>query len=256
MKTAKRVDGLNAPFVTTHWSMVAACAQQGRQVGTEATEAALAELCQDYWPPLYSFIRRRGYDPEEARDLTQGFFAELLESRAYASTDPAKGKFRSFLLALLKHYLSGEYTYENRQKRSGGKSFVFLDDQVASVEAKHVRELRVQPPLDEERLFERNWASALVRRAMEQLDGEYATRKQAHVFAALKPLITGGVRLPTQDAIATDLKMPIETLRSHLSRMRLRYREALRAEVARTVVDPREVEEELSYLYRVLAAGA
>src|SRR5213595_610660 len=121
-----------AAFGTTHWSVVGAC-RDDREMATGASHAALTRLCRDYWPPLYSFVRRRGYSPADAQDLVQGFFAFLLESKAYAQTDRRKGKFRSFLLASLKHYLSDVWDRERALKRGGQHEFVLLDEEMDAV---------------------------------------------------------------------------------------------------------------------------
>lgn len=242
--------------MTTHWSVVSDVSSP--DVAPDRAHQALTRLCRDYWPPLYRFIRWRGYSPADAQDLTQGFFAYLVEKRVYLGRDRINGRFRSFLLMLCKRYLRGARAYENRQKRGGGQrplcievaEFSALDE--SSAEAS----LATRAPLDEERLFERNWAAQLVGRAMQALRAEYSTAQKAPVFAELRPFLTGGINLPTQAEAAARLGVSEETLRSHLFRLRARYRALLRAEVGRTVREEKEIDHELRYLCRVLIASA
>jgi len=237
--------------MTTHWSVVDGFSLENTT--PDRAEAALALLCRDYWPPLYRFVRLRGYSRDDARDLTQGFFAYLLEKKVYSTPDRSKGRFRTFLLHILKRYLSAEHTYHSRQKRGGNDTMVSLDSfQFHSEEAGGP--FSTPAPLDEERCFEWNWAAALVGRAIERLSAEYRSGAKARVFAELRPFLTGGVGLPTQIETANRLGISEETFRSHLCRMRVRYRALLRAEVLRTVSKERDIDEELRHLCRVLIA--
>ena len=241
--------------MTTHWSVVSDFALQ--QTAPDRAEAALTRLCRDYWPPLYRFIRCRGYSEADAQDLTQGFFAYLIEKQVYTAPDRSKGRFRTFLLALLKGYLRTTRGYQNRVKRGGQQRTIFLDcDHLNQLDQTAQDALLIGAPLDEERLFEWNWATALVSRAMEALSEEYAGDRKARVFAELRPFLTGGVGLPTHEEAAAHLGISIDTLRSHLFRLRARYRELLRAEVLRTVSAKKEIDDELRYLCRVLIASA
>ncbi len=241
--------------MTTHWSVVSDFALV--ETEPDRAEAALTRLCNDYWPPLYRFVRQRGYSRDDARDLTQGFFAYLLEKKAYSTTDRNKGRFRTFLLVLLKRYLGASHEYQHRQKRGGDQRAIFLDDsRFDAVERFEEGALQTDAPLDEARAFEWNWATALVGRAMEALETEFSTSAKARLLDELRPFLTGGVGLPTPEEAAARLEVPIETLRSHLSRLRARYRALLRAEVLRTVPREQDIDEELRYLCRVLLAGA
>lgn len=241
--------------MTTHWSVVddfSLC-----ESAPDRAEAALTRLCRDYWPPLYRFVRRRGYDRADAQDLTQGFFAYLIENQAYTAPDRSKGRFRTFLLVLLKRYLGATNAHQTRQKRGGGQAMVCLDGgELNALECIFDNALSIRAPLDEERLFEWNWATALVSRAMEALSAEYGSARKARIFAELRPFLTGGVGLPTHEAAAARLGVSVETLRSHLFRLRARYRALLRAEVLRTVPQEKDIDDELRYLCRVLVAGA
>ncbi len=237
------------PFATTHWSVIAACA--GEDDSAESAHAALTQLCRDCWPPLYSFVRRRGYQPQDAQDLVQGFFGQFLGNKAYAQIDCRKGKFRSFLLASLKHYMADVWDRERALKRGGGHEFVILDEEIDQAETQWVHDSS-GVMMDEERQYEQRWAAALVGRALQRLSADYQTESKRQLFTALKPFLCGGSGLPTQEKIAVDLHMPIETLRSHLSRMRARYRELLRDEVTRTVSEGDDVDAELRHLCETL----
>jgi RNA polymerase sigma factor (sigma-70 family) len=242
-------------FMTTQWTVVADLSREKRRLAPERAQQALAQLCQDYWPPLYRFVRQRGYSRADAQDLTQGFFAYLLEKEAYANSDRSKGRFRTFLLTLLKRYLGAVQAHQGRQKRGGHQAMMYLD--TSRLDAFEEDEaLLTDAPMDEERAFEWNWAAALVGRAMVALQEEYSCGQKARVLEALLPFLTGGVGLPTYEAAAARLGVPSETLRSHLFRLRARYRALLQAEVARTVPTDRDVESELRYLCRVLIVSA
>ena len=244
-------------FLTTHWTSVLDLSADKKTVPPERTEELLARLCEDYWPPLYRFVRCRGYSRADAQDLTQGFFVYLLEKEAYKSSRPEKGQFRTFLLHLLKCYLSAADAYRCRQKRGGGCLMIVIDDnRLDAVERSGYDALLVDAPMDEQRAFDCDWAAALVERAMSALEAEYSSGQKARVFKALRPFLRGGVGLPTQEEAATQLGVPVETLRSHLFRLRARYRTLLRTEVARTVPTDEEVESELRYLCRILIASA
>jgi RNA polymerase sigma-70 factor (ECF subfamily) len=221
-----------------------------------AADEALAELCRDYWPPIYAFIRRRGFNSHDAQDLTQAFFAYLIESKAYARADREQGKFRTFLLVVLKRFLADAYEREHRLKRGGDRQFVFLDKDVAAAEALYESGAMTVKPGSEERLFDWDWAEALVARAMKALRSEYAVGAKTQIFSELQMFLTGGQGLPSQEEVATRLNVPIETLRSHLSRLRARYREILRNEIERTVSSEDEVDAELRYLCEMLISRA
>ena len=245
------LQGGGAAFATTQWSVVDACTEEG-----EAGDAALARLCRDYWPPLYTFARRRGYSPADAQDLVQGFFAHLLQSKAYARTDAKKGKFRSFLLASLKNYISDVWDKARAFKRGGNYQFVLLDEEIDAVEILYACESQsAQLTLDEEQQYEQSWAAALVARALARIEAEFASGTKVNLFRELRSFLTGGLRLPSQEEVARRLDMPVETLRSHISRLRTRYRELLRDEVARTIGATEDVDEELRHLRKVLTTA-
>ena len=224
------------------------------QAEPEIAQAALAQLCQTNWPPLYSFVRSRGYAMEDAQDLTQSFFAYLIEHKIYARADRTKGKFRSFLLASLKNFLGHAYDREQTLKRGGSLDFLPLDDTRAkAAESLFQTHFVSAEPAGEDRVFERTWAEALVRVGLERLAAEQKAEGKQKLFEELRIFLTGSPNpLPTYDDLAVRLRLPASTLRSHVTRLRARYRELLRAEVRRTVDNEAEVDGELHWMFRVL----
>ena len=240
-------------FPSTHWSVVVAAGES--QAEPEIAQDALAELCQTYWAPLYSFVRSRGYAMEDAQDLTQSFFAYLIEHKIYARVDRTKGKFRSFLLASLKNFLGHAYDREQTLKRGGSLDFLPLDDARAkAAESLFQTHFVSAEPAGEDRVFERTWAEALVRVGLERLAAEQKAEGKHKLFEELKIFLTSSPNpLPTYDDLAVRLGLPPSTLRSRVTRLRARYRELLRAEVRRTVDTEADVDGELHWLFRVLA---
>src|SRR5882672_3075519 len=169
------------PFLTTRWSLVL----EAGKPSNETSRRALSELCETYWYPLYAFVRRRGYRREDAQDLTQAFFARLLEKQVVVAADPARGRFRSFLLGSLKNFLANEWDRELTQKRGGGRALLSLDFQLADV--RFVREPVTHATPEKE--FERNWAVAVLERALARLQSEYETRGKQALFTRLKPAL-------------------------------------------------------------------
>ena len=236
-------------FDTTHWSVVLAAGRS--QAEPEIAQAALAELCQTYWAPLYSFVRSRGYTVHDAQDLTQSFFAYLIEHKIYARADRQKGRFRSFLLASLKNFLAHASDRERTLKRGGGRSFLPLHQEQAE-EAESLFQTH-SAASSEDRLFDRSWAEALMSAGLERLSGDYKRESKEKLFNELRIFVAGGADpLPTYAELAVRLRMTESTLRSHVTRLRARYREALRAEVRRTVNTEAQVDEELHELLHVL----
>ena len=220
----------------------------------EMAQAALAELCQDYWMPLYNFVRSRGYGMHDAQDLTQGFFAYLIEHQIHARVDRQKGKFRSFLLASLKNFLADAADRERTLKRGGGQSFLPLDEGRAK-EAESLFQTHGATSSDDQ-LFDRSWAETLVAAGLRRLAADYQGEAKKKLFNELRGFVAGGVEpAPAYADLAVRLAMSESTLRSHVTRLRARYREALREEVRRTVETEAEVEEELRELLRVLTRG-
>jgi RNA polymerase sigma factor (sigma-70 family) len=247
--------GRSEPFAPTHWTVILA-AGNGEAEPARA-QAALAQLCQTYWAPLYTFVRSRGYAMHDAQDLTQSFFAYLIEHKIYARVDREKGKFRSFLLASLKNFLGHAYEREKALKRGGSLDFLPLDDErVETAESLFQTHFGPGGAPSEDRVFEKTWAEALVSAGLERLAAEQKAEGKGKLFGNLRMFLTGSADpLPTYDDLAVRLNLPASTLRSHVSRLRARYREFLRDEVRQTVDSDAEIDGELHELYRVLAGG-
>lgn len=232
-------------FATTHWSVVAAAE------GPDASraQAALERLCQTYWYPLYIYVRRRGYQPEDAQDLTQEFFSRLLKHHWLAKADRAKGRFRSFLLLAIKRFLANEWDKVRALKRGGGAEVrpLVLD----TAEVRYVAEpaSETTPELE----FERNWARALLETVLALLGEEYAQQGKYALFEALKPCLVGTGEMQPYAALAAKLELSEGAVKVATHRLRRRYRERLKEEIATTVAGPEEVEVELRHLYRLFA---
>jgi RNA polymerase sigma-70 factor (ECF subfamily) len=234
-----------ASFTTTHWSVVL---NAGDPSSPQAAEA-LNALCQTYWYPLYAYLRREGRKPETAADLTQGFFARLLRLGSLAQVRREKGKFRSFLLASLKHFVRDEHVRADAMMRGGGMPLVSLDDTTG--EDRYQRE--PVSDLDPEKLYERRWAMTLLAQAKARLKAEYAGAGKAELYDRLNVLESPEPNNPLYAEVAAELGRAEGTVKSDVSRMRHRYRQLVRAEVANTVADPAEVDDEIRYLIRVIS---
>jgi RNA polymerase sigma factor (sigma-70 family) len=239
-------------FPSTHWSVVIAAGES--QAEPEIARAALAQLCQTYWAPLYSFVRSRGYTVHDAQDLTQSFFAYLIEHKIYARADQQKGRFRSFLLVSLKNFLADAFDRERTLKRGGAHNFLPLHEEQAK-EAESLFQTH-SATNSEDQIFDRSWADALVAAGLERLSADYKGASKERLFNELRIFLTSGADPPpTYAELAVRLSMTESTLRSHVTRLRARYREALRAEVRRTVNTEAQVDQELHELLRVLTRG-
>lgn len=249
------VDLAQDPFTATHWSVIVAAGRSDTE--PQRARLALAELCRTYWAPLYSFVRSRGYSVHDAQDLTQSFFAHLIEREIYTKADPQKGRFRTFLLGSLKNFLADSYAYRQRLKRGGEQTFVVLDDHCAdAAEALFQTQLPTAGTKPCEFVFERTWAETLVGTSMRRLAAEYEREGKKALFLQLKVFLTAGEEpLPSYDELAEKLRMPASTLRSHVTRLRARYRELLRSEVRQTVSSDNEVDAELREMFRILVAA-
>jgi RNA polymerase sigma factor (sigma-70 family) len=233
-------------FPSTRWSRVI---EAGNLNEPHARES-LADLCEGYWYPLYAFIRRRGHDPEQAKDLTQDFFAHLLERGILAQADPARGRFRSFLRTVCADYLANRRERENARKRGGGRTFLPID--TAEAEGRYVRELAEE--LTPERIFDRSWAIALLGRVLEQLRREYEEAGKAATFEALRGGLEYGPGDAPHVAIAARLGTSEGAARVAAHRLRRHYGELLRREIASTLEDPAEVDDEIRDLFVALGA--
>lgn len=232
-------------FVTTHWSVVAAA---GRGDAPDAL-AALESLCTTYWYPLYAYVRRRGYSVEDAQDLTQEFFARVLARQWVADADRAKGRFRTFLLTALSHFLANEWDRAHARKRGGGARPLAL--QFDTAETRYG--LEPADPLTPERCFERRWALTLLEEVLGRLRAEYEHGGRSDWFAALHPCLMGSRESQPYAELAAKLKMTEGAVKVAVHRLRARYRELLREEIAKTVSSPSEVDEELRHMFSVLA---
>lgn len=229
-------------FPATRWTLVVAAGDPHRK----EARAALVSLCENYWYPLYAYLRRRGYSADEAQDLTQEFFMRVLEGRYLDRADPEKGRFRSFILTSLKFFVANEEERQRARKRGGG---MLLPLEISSGEERYRRE----PAHDEtpERIFERRWALALLDRVVEKLRGEFAQYGRAEHFERLKVFLLGQSDAPYA-ALAREMNTSEGALKVAVHRLRKRYRELFRQEIADTVADPVEVESELRFLAAVL----
>jgi RNA polymerase sigma factor (sigma-70 family) len=239
-------------FPSTHWSVVLAAGRS--QAEPELARAALAELCQTYWAPLYNFVRSRGYTVDDAQDLTQSFFVYLIERKIYSRVNRQKGKFRSFLLACLKNFLADTSDRQRTLKRGSRQDFLPLhEQQIENAESIFQTHSGTR---SEDWLFDRSWAEALIATGLERLSADYKSEAKEKLFNELRIFLTSGAEpLPSYVELAARLGMPESTLRSHVTRLRARYRQVLRAEVRRTVDNEADVEEELHELLRVLTAA-
>jgi RNA polymerase sigma-70 factor (ECF subfamily) len=209
----------------------------------------LEKLCRSYWYPLYVFVRRQGHDEATAKDLTQGFFAKLLEKNYLADVRREKGKFRTFLLVAIKHFISDERDKARAEKRGGGKTVISLDETAGEDRYRH-EPIEV---MDAEKLYERRWALTLLEQARERLKEEYRTGGKAELYERLQLFGSGANDTPAYAEVAPTLGLSESGLRSAVHRMRQRYGELVREEVAQTVSSPAEVDEEIRYLIRVVS---
>jgi DNA-directed RNA polymerase specialized sigma24 family protein len=231
-------------FPSTSWSLVVAAAANP----TPDSRASLANICKAYWPPVYAFVRRTGYDPDQAQDLTQAFFATMLEKNYLGEANRERGRFRTFLLAAVKHFLANEWDKEHALKRGGGQTAVAIDP----LEAEEWFAPEVVEERTPETLFARGWALSLLARVMEKLRVEYSGLGKADYFDKLSPLLDGDPPAKAYDALALELAASPGALRVAVHRMRRRYRDLLRAELAETVSTPAEIDEEIRFLLAAL----
>ena len=231
-------------FTTTHWSVVLAA----RGESPEAREA-LEKLCRTYWRPLYAFVRRQGYGHEEAEDLTQGFFAVLLERRDFDTLRAEKGRLRSYLLVSLKHFLADERDRAMAVKRGKGQRLIPLED------LRNTKfDFEPSDPSTAERIYERRWALTLLDTVFGQLADEYRKANKAALFDWLKQLLPDEPGAPSQAEIALNMGMTENAINQAFYRFRHRYQTLLREEIAHTVAMPKDVEDELRHLISVLRA--
>jgi RNA polymerase sigma factor (sigma-70 family) len=230
-------------FTTTHWSVVLEA--QGQ---SPAAQEALEKLCRTYWRPVYGFVRRQGVRPDEAEDLTQGFFAVLLERRDFDAVRKEKGRLRSYLLTSLKHFLASEHRRAITLKRGKGQRLIPLEE----LRANERVEMEPADPLTADRLYERRWALTLMEQVLRRLKDEYCTAGNAALFDSLKQLLPDELGAPSRAEIALQLGMTDNALRQAFHRFRQRYQLLLREEIGHTVAVASDVEDELRHLINVL----
>jgi len=232
-------------FATTHWSVVLAAGQ----ASTPDARRALEQLCQAYWYPLYAYIRRRGYGVEDAQDLTQEFFALLLRKGQFALPDPARGKFRSFLLSALEHFLVNEWKHRQAGKRGGEYAFLSWD----SEEAERLYAAEPVSTLTPEKVFEKRWAITLLERVLANLRQECQTSGKGETLEALKDSLWGEKTEVSYAELGARWGMSEGAVKGVAYRLRRRYRELLQAEIAQTVADPGEIDQEVRNLITALS---
>jgi RNA polymerase sigma factor (sigma-70 family) len=232
-------------FATTHWSVVLEA-----QSESPAAQEALEKLCRTYWWPIYGFVRRHGYSPEEAQDLTQGFFALLLERRDLDAVRREKGRLRSYLLASLKNFLAKAHRRAMTVKRGEGRALVPLDELLARERA----DLEPADTLTADRIFERRWALTLLEQVLTRLESEYRSAGNAKLFDCLNESLSDEPGRRSQAEVAAELGMTEDAVKQAFHRMRQRYRQLLHDEIAQTVAVPGDVEDELRHFISVLQA--
>lgn len=228
-------------FATTHWTVVLAAGKRS----TPLSDRALEELCRTYWFPLYAYVRRRGYTKEDAEDLTQAFFARFLEKNYLAGLSAERGRFRAFLLASLKHFLINEWDKTRRQKRGGGVTPLSLDWQTADTQFQIAATAEPSP----DKAFDREWAVALLANVIERLRAECESDGRGRQFAELKIFLTAGKGELSYAYVAKALGMDEGAIRVIVHRLRKRYRQLLRDEIAQTLADSADVDEEMRALF-------
>lgn len=233
-------------FATTRWSLVLTAGQQGNARSAEA----LASLCEMYWYPVYAFIRRQGYRSEESADLAQEFFARVLEKHYFQSADPARGRFRAFLCASVRHFLSNERDRARALKRGGTQPPISLE--VETAEGRY--QLEPRDDLTPEKLFDRRWALVLLERVLLRLGDEYKSAGKAELFEQLKGFLTGdSVAVPYAD-VAKTLETSEGAVKVAVHRLRRRFRDTLTDEISETVSDPADINGEIEYLLKAVSA--
>lgn len=234
-----------AAFTTTHWSVVLEA--QGE---SPAAQEALEKLCGTYWRPIFAFLRRQGFRPEEAEDITQGFFAQLLERRKFSALRKEKGRLRSFLLGALKYFLADEQRRAMAIKRGKGQRLISLEE----LRADERIDMEPSDPMTAEMIYERRWALTVLERVLSRLKDEYVAAGNAPLFDSFKELLPDEPGSPSQAEIAARLGMTENAIRQAFYRFRQRYQSLLREEIANTVATPGDIEDELRHLIAVIEA--
>jgi RNA polymerase sigma-70 factor (ECF subfamily) len=231
-------------FATTHWGMVLAAGDSC----APAADAALDQLCRTYWSPVYAFVRCRGHAEADARDLTQEFFRRLLEKKYLKRANPERGRFRSFLISALKHFLINEWAAAQTARRGGGQTVLSWDAETAEAQFQHDAATSLSP----EKAYEKQWAIALLHTVLTRLEKEAEAEGKAGAFELMKDFLWGEAKHGSYDALAARLNSNANAVRVAVHRLRKRYGQLLCDEIAQTVNDPAEVEEEIRYLFRAV----
>ena len=232
-------------FATTHWSVVLAAGHDSAPGAFEALET----LCRTYWYPLYAYVRRRGHSPADSQDLVQGFFAALLEGNYLARADRERGRFRTFLLTSIDNFLHNEHDRATALKRGGGREIVSWEEHIA--EGRYA--LEPAAGLSPEQIYERRWAATLLERVLARLRREFSQAGRGELFDQLKPHLWREDDATSYAQLATSFSTTVAALKVTVHRLRQRYRDLLRDEIAQTVAEPAEIEGEIQYLIRVMS---
>jgi RNA polymerase sigma-70 factor (ECF subfamily) len=232
-------------FATTHWSVVLGA---GDAPSPEA-EAALTRLCQTYWLPVYAFVRKRGHSPDQAQDLTQAFFANFLEKQHVTKANRERGRFRSFLMTSVENFLRNEHDRAQAQKRGGGRQLLSLDEQDA--EARYLQEPTTE--MDPAKAFDQRWAATLLSTVLNRLQAEFGVTGRGDLFEALQAHLWGDAESTPYPELAERFSLSLANVKTTAHRLRQRYRELLRDEIAHTVALPGQVDEEIRYLMQVVS---
>jgi RNA polymerase sigma-70 factor (ECF subfamily) len=232
-------------FATTHWSVVLTAGEEH----SPQVEAALTRLCQTYWLPVYAFVRKRGHSPEQTQDLTQAFFANFLEKQHVAKADRERGRFRSFLMTSVENFLRNENDRAQAQKRGGGRQPISLDEQDA--EARYLCEPTTEE--DPAKAFEQRWAATLLGTVLGRLQAEFGATGRGDLFEALQAHLWGDAESTPYPELAAQFGLSLANVKTTALRLRQRYRELLREEIAHTVALPSEIDDEIRHLMQVVS---
>jgi len=252
-KNGKKPDSGAREFITTRWSLILSAATLGSE--EQKARDAIAELCRTYWRPVFSFVRARGYSVEDAQDLTQDFFVTILKDNWLQHADRNRGRFRSLLLKSLQNFLINAAVKKNTRKRGGEVDFVSWDDWTAEAPSQLLVPAQALDSLPPERIFDLTWATTVVEHALQRLREECESKGKLWLFQALSPHLTEERDQVSYAKLSAELGMAEAAVKKQLHIMRQRYRSLLRAEVAQTVENPADVDDEIRYLCASLATG-
>ena len=233
-------------FATTHWSVVLTAGDES----SPQVEAALTSLCRSYWLPVYAFVRKRGHSPEQAQDLTQAFFANFLEKQHVMKANRERGRFRSFLMTSVENFLRNEHDRAQAQKRGGGRQHISLDEQDA--EARFLCEPITEA--DPAKAFEQRWAATLLSNVLGRLQAEFGANGRGDLFEALQAHLWGDAESTPYPELAERFGLSLANVKTTAHRLRQRYRELLREEIAHTVALPSQIDDEIRHLMAVVSS--